>query len=59
MHRDKVTRDDVIQRMKNQISEEERNQLADAVIVNDGTKLVISQVLQIHNRILKKAAKHE
>ncbi len=52
MERDQVTKDDVIQRMKNQLSEEERNQRADAVIINDGTKLVIPQVIQIHRRIM-------
>ena len=54
MERDQVTKDDVIQRMKNQVSEEERNNRADAVIMNDGTKLVIPQVLQIHNRIVNR-----
>jgi len=53
MERDQVTKEDVIKRMKNQISEEERNQLADDVIMNDGTELVIPQVLQLHQIFLK------
>jgi len=52
MRRDNVTKDDVIRRMKNQFSEEERNQLADAVIINDGTELVIPQVLRLHQRFM-------
>jgi dephospho-CoA kinase len=54
MERDQVTREDVTRRMNNQLSEEERNQLADVVIINDGMNLVIPQVLQVHNRIMEK-----
>lgn len=53
MERDQVSREKVLERMQNQLSEEERNKRADAVIVNDDTKLVIPQVLQIHQRLIR------
>jgi len=50
--RDNVDRQVVIDRMKNQISEKERINRADFVIVNDEKTLLIPQILQIDN-ILK------
>ena len=59
IERDHVTKDDVVERIKNQISDEERNKIADVVIVNDGTKLVIPQVLQIHNRVVSRESEND
>jgi dephospho-CoA kinase len=51
--RDHTTRESVISRLRNQMIEEERNRLADAVILNDESELLIPQVIRLHNRILK------
>jgi dephospho-CoA kinase len=55
MQRDKVSREEVIKRMENQISEEIKMKLCDYVIVNDDLKLVVPQVLQVHDDLLKAA----
>lgn len=57
MQRDKVTREEVLQRMHNQISENIKMRLCDYVIVNDDQQLVIPQVLQIHEELCRLAQK--
>lgn len=47
MKRDKVSREMVIQRMNNQMSEEDKLKLSDFVIVNDDSQSLISQTLDI------------
>ena len=59
MQRDKITREEVLQRMKNQINEEIKMRLCDAVIVNDDQHAVLPQVLQLHERLLKLANNKE
>ena len=56
MQRDHITRDEVLQRMKNQIDEEIKMRLCDAVIVNDDQHAVLPQVLELHQRLLQLAA---
>lgn len=51
MKRDLVSRDEVIARMKAQLSDEEKLQLTSYHIVNDETTLVIPQVLKLLNDI--------
>lgn len=51
--RDNATRESVLSRLRNQMNEEERNRLADVVILNDESELLIPQVVGLHNRILK------
>jgi len=48
MQRDAQTEAQVEARMAKQMADEEKVQLADFVIVNDGTKLLLPQVLAIH-----------
>ncbi|HEY9001439.1 MAG TPA: dephospho-CoA kinase [Mucilaginibacter sp.] len=50
MQRDKLTREEVESRNARQFSEEKKIQLADFVIRNDDTELVIPQVLELHKR---------
>lgn len=50
--RDKSKEEQIEQRIKNQMSEEELIKLADFVIVNDETKSVIEQILAIHSQII-------
>jgi dephospho-CoA kinase len=54
--RDHVTREEVLRRMHNQIDEDIKMQLCDAVIVNDERSAVIPQVLDIHRQLLERAA---
>ena len=56
MDRDSITRDEVLTRMKRQISEEMKIKLCDAVILNTEQELVIPQVLDLHRSFLQRAA---
>jgi dephospho-CoA kinase len=56
MQRDKLTRDEVEKRNAKQFSEEEKAKLADYLINNDGSQLVIPQVLKLHEVFLSLAA---
>lgn len=57
MERDHVERKDVLARIANQMDEAQRTRMADAVIVNDDTKLVIPQVVDLHFKLLNLAGK--
>lgn len=48
MHRDNITRQEVLNREARQFPEEKKIQLADYVIKNDESELVIPQVLKLH-----------
>jgi dephospho-CoA kinase len=56
MQRDHSSREAVQQRMRNQIDEEIKMKLCDAVIRNDEQEAVIPQVLGLHTRLLQMAA---
>jgi dephospho-CoA kinase len=56
MERDHLSREDVLQRMRNQIDKEIKMQLCDAVIQNDGQQAVLPQVLSLHERLLRLAS---
>ena len=45
--RDNVTREHVLERMKNQLSEEERRKRADFIIENDDKQMLIPQAIEI------------
>lgn len=53
VNRDKVSREMVIDRVKNQMSDEEKAKLSDFVIVNDGTSSLIDQVMEIIQQLKK------
>ena len=53
MERDGVGRDEVLNRMQRQIEEGIKMRLCDFIIENDEQNLVIPQVLQLHQRLLK------
>jgi dephospho-CoA kinase len=57
MDRDGVSREDVLNRMKRQIDEDMKMRLCDFIIENNEQELVIPQVLELHQRILKEAKK--
>ena len=52
MLRDKITKDYVKKISATQMSEEEKKQLSDFIIINDDEQLLIPQVLELHNRFL-------
>lgn len=56
LQRDKLTREEILQRMRNQIDEDIKMKLCDAVIYNDEQHPVIPQVLSLHERLLQLAA---
>jgi dephospho-CoA kinase len=53
MQRDTVTREQVMQRMANQLDESLKMKLCDVVVVNDDQQLVLPQVLALHEKFLK------
>lgn len=53
MYRDKTSRQNVLQRMKNQISEEERNLRSDVIIINDDKSSVTDQVTKLHDNLMR------
>lgn len=56
--RDKTkTKDDVLKIIRNQMSEVEKMSLADFIIKNDETDLVIPQVLKLHERFINPGGK--
>ena len=52
MKRDGLTREQVMDRMDRQINETIKMRLCDFVIVNDGKKAVIPQVLKLHEKLI-------
>lgn len=56
MRRDGASEEQVRARMSNQADDAARAAVADSIIVNDGSALVIPQVLAVHEQLLKKAS---
>ncbi|MBI1227187.1 MAG: dephospho-CoA kinase [Bacteroidetes bacterium] len=52
MARDSLSKEAVEARIKNQMEDEKKMQLADYVIINDGRKMLVPQVLQIHQKLV-------
>ena len=57
IHRDGVTREEVLSRMQRQMDEETKMLLCDFVIKNDEQELVIPQVLALHEKFLEMTCK--
>lgn len=55
MKRDNVAREEVLARMSRQIDEDIKMRLCDLVVENNDRDLLIPQVLQVHQTLLKKA----
>ncbi|MBN3034044.1 MAG: dephospho-CoA kinase [Bacteroidales bacterium] len=51
--RDGLTRDEILMRMAYQWDQAKKEQASDWVIINDGTRPVIPQVLEIHRQLLQ------
>ena len=54
--RDRVSREDILKRMNFQMKDEKKAAISDFVILNDGSELVIPQVLRIHEQLLQSSA---
>jgi len=52
MNRDSINKEQVLARIKNQMSEEEKLNRADYIIYNDELQLVIPQVVQLHQQLI-------
>jgi len=52
IQRDLVSEDEVEKRMNNQWSSEKKAELSDFIIMNDGSKALIPQVMDIHNKLM-------
>ena len=50
--RDGVDRDEVLRRMRNQIDEDIKMRLCDAIVYNDETRPVIPQVVELHQKLI-------
>jgi dephospho-CoA kinase len=54
LSRSSLNRNEVLERIGNQMDQEEINQRADAVIRNDDERLVLPQIMDLHEKILSK-----
>jgi len=57
MHRDNAHREQVLDRMNNQLDESIKMKLCDFVVINDEQEAVLPQVLRLHHRLLDMAGK--
>lgn len=59
MKRSRMTKEDVVSRIKSQLSEEEMRTYADWIIVNDGSQSLIQQALELYKKLLKVATENK
>lgn len=52
MERDGASREEVLDRMSNQWQEEKKVSMADFIVNNNGSEMVIPQVMEVHRRIM-------
>lgn len=57
MHRDGITREEVMARMDKQMDESIKMKLCDFVLVNDEQQLLLPQVIELHEKLLLLAKK--
>lgn len=53
MKRDKTSKEEVIKRIDNQLSDEKMLSFANYVVVNDGDKALLPQIIRFHNQLQK------
>jgi len=58
MRRDGINEESVLQRMQFQMDDAQKAKLADFVICNDGSEMIIPQVLSIHEKLSAVGAQH-
>src|SRR6056297_4250618 len=54
MERDNISKEQVLNRMKNQLCDEKRMKLADFTIYNDDERMLLPQVIEIHQKIINR-----
>ena len=54
MERDGIGREQVQIRMAQQMAEEEKLKMADHVLTNDGTRMLLPQVIELHTKLLER-----
>ena len=54
MERDGICRAEVEQRMSQQMDEDEKKSLADRIIINDEKRLLLPQIVELHEDIIKR-----
>lgn len=54
MERDRCDRVSVLKRMDHQMSDEVKKELADHILVNDGKQMLLPQVIEWHNKLIKR-----
>lgn len=52
MKRDKITKEQVLQRINKQMDEAEKMKLCDFVLINDEQQMLLPQVIQLHQQLL-------
>ena len=57
MERDKLTYDEIMKRMNNQLDENIKMKLCDFVLTNDEQQLLLPQVIRLHQNFIEMAAK--
>lgn len=57
--RDKISEDQILQRINNQLPVEEKEKLSDYNIFHDNKTMLLPQIIEIHNDILEKSKKIE
>lgn len=57
--RDKISEDQILQRINNQLPTEEKEKLSDYNIFHDNKTMLLPQIIAIHNDILEKSKKVE
>lgn len=55
--RDKISEDQILQRINNQLPVEEKEKLSDYNIFHDNKTMLLPQIIEIHNDILEKSKK--
>jgi dephospho-CoA kinase len=58
MQRDHTSREAVLERMRNQMDEEEKMRRCHAVVINDERQAVLPQVLALHQKLLHQAQRN-
>ena len=58
-HRDKISEEQILQRINNQLPTEEKEKLSDYNIFHDNKTMLLPQIIAIHNDILEKSKKIE
>jgi dephospho-CoA kinase len=57
--RDHISKDEIMLRMKRQFTDEQKMKLADHMIINDESRLLIPQILSLHQQFLKISGNHD